>query len=554
MMRYLFGLGLLGLFLQIGCSANVTTDNAGSIAESKSVMRMPTASDSMMMPNTAGAELVAEGQGPGMGGDKFDHIIENDFDLVSASPLSTFSIDVDTASYSKTRMFIEQMGKLPPSDAVRIEEFVNYFDYDYKTPNATSEHPFTVDVELANCPWKPQHKLARIGIKGYEIEHAERPLSNFVFLLDVSGSMRQPNKLGLLKQGLKMLVEQLGARDRVSMVVYAGASGVVLPPTPGSEQATILGALDRLRAGGSTNGGAGIELAYRLAEENFITDGTNRIVLCTDGDFNVGTTSTGALVRLAADHAKKNIFISVMGFGTGNHNDAMMEELSNKANGNYAFIDSPQEAHRVLVEKIHANMMTIAKDVKIQIEFNPAQVSAYRLIGYENRKLADRDFNDDKKDAGEIGAGHTVTALYEIVPAGVEVGNLADVDPLKYQTTQVSQSSNDEAVATAAVSTTGSDELMTVQLRYKQPEGNKSVLLAVPVTDSSDRSFETASVDFRFATSVAAFGMKLRDSKYIADATMQDLAGWARQSLGEDEYGYRTECLGLMRTAARLMN
>ena len=393
MIRFLGAIVLLSLFFLIGCSARVSETNTGASAagdqvKTESSQARPLPNSRMFVQEAVDVELVAEGQGPGMGGDKFDHIVENDFELVSAAPLSTFSIDVDSASYSKTRMFIEQMGRLPPADAVRVEEFINYFDYAYETPTENSGHPFSVNVEVANCPWKPKHKLARVGIKGYEVTNDERPLSNFVFLLDVSGSMNRPNKLGLLKQGMKMLVEQLGENDRISMVVYAGASGVVLPPTSGDQQETILSALNRLKAGGSTNGGAGIELAYRLAEENFITGGTNRIVLCTDGDFNVGTTSTGALVRLAAKQAAKNIYISVLGFGTGNHNDAMMEELSNKANGNYAFIDSPMEAHRVLVEKIHATMMTIAKDVKIQIEFNPAQVSAYRLIGYENRRLA----------------------------------------------------------------------------------------------------------------------------------------------------------------------
>ena len=373
-----------------------------------------------------------EGRGPGAGGDKFDQIVENEFKEVGADPLSTFSIDVDTASYSKLRSTLLDYNRLPTSGAVRIEELVNYFPYDYLAP--MGDQPFAAPYGSRGVSWQPEHRLARIAIKGREIEQDNRPVSNLVFLLDVSGSMNRPNKLPLMVQGMKMLVDQLGENDTVSIVVYAGAAGQVLPPTTGQEKATIMAALDKLRAGGSTNGGQGIKLAYQMALKNFVEGGVNRVILCTDGDFNVGVTSPDALIELAAEKAKQNIYLTIIGFGTGNLNDSMMEQLSGKANGNYAFIDSRREAQKVLIEQMSGTLVTIAKDVKIQIEFNPAKVKAYRLIGYENRVLAAEDFNDDKKDAGEIGAGHTVTALYELVPAGAETElQTGRVDELKYQ-------------------------------------------------------------------------------------------------------------------------
>jgi len=371
---------------------------------------------------------VPEGRGPGRAGDRYDALVENPFRTVKDHPLSTFSIDVDTASYANVRRFLLQEGRLPPPDAVRIEELVNYFDYDYAGPE--DDVPFAAHIEVAGCPWTPGHRLVRVALKGKEFPDEQRPPSNLVFLLDVSGSMNSPDKLPLLKQGMKLLAEQLGENDRVAIVVYAGSEGLVLPSTPGTDQATILGALERLQAGGSTNGGAGIDLAYRIAQENFIEGGVNRVLLCTDGDFNVGTTSTGDLVRMVEERATAGVFLSVLGFGRGNLNDAMMENISNKGNGNYAYIDGVTEARKVLVEQMGGTLVTIAKDVKIQIKFNPAQVAAYRLIGYENRILAAEDFDDDEKDAGEIGAGHTVTALYELVPAGMEV-DLPTVDPLQ---------------------------------------------------------------------------------------------------------------------------
>ncbi|MCA9120762.1 MAG: VWA domain-containing protein [Planctomycetaceae bacterium] len=476
-----------------------------------------------------------EGRGPGAGGDKYSYIAENIFVPVREQPLSTFSIDVDTASYSKTRMHLLQQNTLPPADAVRIEEFVNYFDYDYPPP--VGDEPFSVNVEVADAPWRVENRLVRIGLRGHEL-HQQRPSSNLVFLLDVSGSMDYHNKLPLVKEGLRMLTWQLNENDRVSIVVYAGAAGLVLPPTHGDDKHRILDALDQLHAGGSTNGGQGIQLAYQVAAQNFIKGGVNRVILCSDGDFNVGTTSTGALVRLAEQQSKAGIFLSVLGFGMGNHNDAMMEELSNKANGNYAFIDGAAEARKVLCEQINSTLVTIAKDVKIQIEFNPAHVVAYRLIGYENRHLEAHEFNDDKRDAGEIGAGHTVTALYEIVPAG-EPGDaiVPTVDPLKYQTTHV----DDRSV----------DELMTVKLRYKHPNENQSQLIVAPVKNAPVQ-FEQATNDFRFASVVAAFGMLLRESEHLPDASFASILEIANATRGEDRHGYRGEFIQMVTTAARL--
>jgi len=477
------------------------------------------------------------GIGPGQGGDRFDHIVENAFLAVADKPRSTFSIDVDTASYSKTRVYLMQHQTLPPPDAVRIEELVNYFHYDYSPP--TGEHPFAVHVETAGCPWQAKHRLVRVGIKGKELKE-ERPASNLVFLMDVSGSMNAPNKLPLVKRGLRMLVNRLGENDRVAIAVYAGAAGLVLPPTSAVERDKILTALDRLHAGGSTNGGEGIELAYGVALENYITGGTNRVILCTDGDFNVGVTSTGNLVRLAERHAKAGVFLSVLGFGIGNHNDAMLEEISNKANGNYAFIDTPLEANKVLVEQLSGTLVTIAKDVKIQVEFNPARVAAYRLIGYENRKLADRDFNDDTKDAGEIGAGHTVTALYEVMLVGQETDLLPPaVDELKYQ----KQPKASDAAETG--------ELLTVNLRYKQPDADQSTKLAVAVTDD-DNDFDQASNDFRFAAAVASFGMLLRGSQYRGESDFGTVLNVADAALGQDRHGYRAEFVEMVKQAARL--
>ncbi len=478
------------------------------------------------------------GAGPGMSGDKFDPIVDNAFRRVTEDPLSTFSIDVDTASYSKVRMFLRDYDSLPRPDAVRIEELVNYFTYDYAGP--TGPHPFSANLAAATCPWNPKHQLVRIGIKGREIPKQERPRSNLVFLLDVSGSMKHSNKLPLVKTGMKMLVDQLSENDQVAIVVYAGASGLVLDSTTADQKGKIIDALDRLHAGGSTNGGEGIRLAYATAIDHFIEGGVNRVILCTDGDFNVGTTGTDQLVRVVADHAKDDVFLSVLGFGMGNHNDAMLEQISNKGNGNYAMVDSVGEARKVLVQQTSSTLVTIAKDVKIQVEFNPKKITAYRLIGYENRILHAQDFNDDTKDAGEIGAGHTVTALYEIVPSDKQLDvSIPTIDPLKYQTSgQPSEAANQ-------------DELLTLKLRYKQPDEDTSTLMSLPL-EGVVSSFNQADRDFQFAAAVASFGMLLRDSKYKGNATYSSVLEIAASAAEDDGDGYRTEFLELIRSAARL--
>ena len=472
----------------------------------------------------------------------YDHVVDNAFASVADRPLSTFAIDVDTASYSNMRRFI-QADQLPPSGAVRIEEMLNYFRYDYAPP--AGDAPFAAHTEIAACPWNTDHRLVRIGLKGKEIRNEDRPAGNFVFLLDVSGSMNQPNKLPLVIEGMKMLVEQLGENDRVAIVVYAGASGLVLPSTTCDHKETIIAALDKLQAGGSTNGGAGIELAYRTAVANLIRGGTNRVVLCTDGDFNIGTTNQSGLIRLIEAKATSGVFLTVLGFGIGNYKDSKMEKLADKGNGNYGYIDTKSEARKVLVEQLTGTLVTIAKDVKIQVEFNPAKVTAWRLIGYENRLLPKEDFNDDTKDAGEIGAGHTVTALYEIVPAGVAF-NAPGVDPLRYQPAR-------EAGPAPAGVKRPSDELMLLKLRYKQPDGESSALLSFPVTDDGGK-FAGASEDFRFAASVAAFGMILRNSRYKGDYTIDNVIELADDSFGKgDDVAYRKEFVELARRVRKLM-
>ncbi len=477
------------------------------------------------------------GQGPGQGGDQYVRLIENPFQAVKDHPLSTFSIDVDTASYANVRRFLMQENRLPPPDAVRIEELVNYFDFDYSGP--TSDVPFASHIEVAACPWAPEHRLVRVALKGHEIQTNQRPASNLVFLLDVSGSMSSADKLPLLQAGMKLLAGQLSENDRVAIVVYAGSEGLVLPSTVGDQRAKVLDAIDRLKSGGSTNGGAGIELAYKVAQEHFIEGGVNRVILCTDGDFNVGTTSTGALERIVEEKARSGVFLSVLGFGRGNLNDAMMETISNKGNGNYAYIDGITEAQKVLVEQMGGTLIAIAKDVKIQVEFNPMQVAAYRLIGYENRMLAAEDFNDDKKDAGEIGAGHTVTALYELVPAGGKV-ELPDVDPLKYQVAP-KRNKNKEVAG----------EMLTLKLRYKQPDGDTSELLEFPVSDG-DASFSESSPDLQFAAAVASFGMLLRGSQYRGMSSYDAVLEIAESAKGDDKHGYRAEFVQIVEQAKPL--
>lgn len=463
----------------------------------------------------------------------YDHFEDNPFVSVAADPRSTFSIDVDTASYALVRRHLLQNGVLPPKGAVRIEELVNYFDYRYPEPSAGQ--PFSVSTDLAAAPWAPEHRLMRIGLKGRHVEPKSIPGSNLVFLVDVSGSMQPENKLPLLKRGLSMLLEQLDQRTTISIVVYAGSSGLILEPTPASQKRKILDALDRLEAGGSTNGAGGIQLAYSLAAEHFVRGGVNRVILATDGDFNVGVTSQSDLVDLVQARAKSGVFLSVLGFGEGNINDSMLEKIADKGNGNYAYIDSVAEAKKVLVEQATGTLVTIAKDVKIQVEFNPHAVQAFRLIGYENRVLSHQDFKDDTKDAGEIGSDHRVTALYEIVPAGSRE-RAADADALKYQSRG--------ALSPAAES----GELATVKLRYKLPDGDQSSLLETPVRDQGNRSFER-DPGFRFAAAVAEFGMLLRESPHKGRATYGQVLELASDTATSDR---QKELLDMVRAAQRL--
>jgi len=487
-------------------------------------------------------EQVAEKQ-RGHNTETYDRIDENPFVSAKSSPVSTFSIDVDTAAYANVRRFLTR-NQLPPKGSVRIEELINYFPYSYKPPRGKT--PFAVHVETASAPWNPKHRLVRIGLKGKEVQWSKRPPSNLVFLLDVSGSMGHANKLPLLKNALTMLVGRLTERDRVSIVVYAGAAGLALPPTPGNQQGRIVGVLKRLRAGGSTNGGRGIHLAYKMAESQFIKGGTNRVILATDGDFNVGTTSRSALLGLIAKKAKLGVYLTVLGFGMGNYKDAMLEKISNRGDGNYAYIDTISEARKVMVEQLTGTLITIAKDVKLQVEFNPRRVKSYRLIGYENRMLRRQDFNNDKKDAGDIGAGHTVTAIYELVPAGraattPRAATAPRVDKLRYQAER-------QPTARAA-----RDELLFLKLRYKSPKGGKSTLVRYPIGDDG-RDFARATADFRFAASVAAFGMLLRGSKYSGQASWAKVLAWARPGVTPtlDPKGYRAEFMHLVGKASRL--
>ena len=467
----------------------------------------------------------------------YDHILENPFLDAKTNPLSTFSIDVDTASYSNIRRFVNE-GSLPPKDAVRVEEMINYFTYDYAQP--TDQKPFAVHVDLASCPWETSHRLVRIGLKGKEIATDKRGPSNLVFLLDVSGSMTPPERLPLIKQSMRLLVEKLTENDRVAIVVYAGASGLALPSTPGNQKEKILSALESLEPGGSTNGAEGIQLAYKVAADNFIKGGVNRVILATDGDFNVGVTNQGDLIRLIEEKAKTGVFLSVLGVGTDNLKDSTMQKLADKGNGNYAYLDSLDEARKVLVQQMNGTLVTIAKDVKIQVEFNPARVASYRLIGYEKRMLRKEDFNNDKVDAGEIGAGHTVTALYEVVPVGVSANptaNVPPVDPLKYSKPEKATSS--------------SDEMLTVKLRYKKPDEDKSQLIERPVLDSN-AAFASTSPDFKFAAAVAEFGMLLRDSEHKGNGTFGTVLEWAQEGKGSDANGYRAGFIELVRKAQAL--
>lgn len=473
---------------------------------------------------------------PNIPGEAYNAVTDNPFLNVDQNPLSTFSIDVDTASYANVRRFLNQ-NQLPPRDAVRIEEMINYFPYDYPQPSAGN--PIGATLEAAAAPWNPQHRLVRIALKAKDVDVRRRPPSNLVFLLDVSGSMQPAERLPLLKQGIRMMVDQLTANDRVSVVTYAGTTGVALQPTAGNQKDTILGLIDSLEAGGSTNGGSGIQLAYQQATANFIPNGVNRVILATDGDFNVGITDRNQLVRMIEDKAKSGVFLTVLGVGMGNYKDATLEMLADKGHGNYAYLDTVNEARKVLVDQMSSTFVTIAKDVKAQVEFNPAIVGAYRLIGYEDRALRPEDFNNDLKDAGDMGAGHTVTALYEVVPRGVSIDS-PGVDPLKYQ-----------QPAAAPAPKSASNEMLTVKIRYKEPTASDSKLLAFPLVDR-EQAFSRASADFRFAAAVASFGMLLRDSPYKGTATFDSMLAIAEDSMGSDRNGYRREFMQLVERARQI--
>lgn len=490
---------------------------------------------------------------------------ESDFLPARDNPLSTFSADVDTASYANVRRFLEN-GKRPPVDAVRIEELLNYFPFQYAGPAVAADKrgeaaPFAATMEVAQAPWATNHQLVRIGLKGRDVATAERGAANLVFLLDVSGSMNEPNKLPLVKESMHLLLSKLRPDDRVAIVVYAGASGLALPSTPVKHAGEIAAAIDELRAGGSTNGALGIHLAYDIAKANFVEGGINRVVLCTDGDFNVGTTSEGDLVRLITEKAKSKVFLTALGFGMGNYKDATLQQIADAGNGNYGYVDSRREAEKLLVEQVNGTLVTIAKDVKLQVEFNPAKVASYRLIGYEKRLLKKEDFNNDKVDAGEIGAGHAVTALYEIVPVGAkEAAEGADqggrVDELRYVgfgSASMAMKS-DKRSAGGVQSRPGpelADELLTLKVRYKEPGGDVSKRLEFPLADRN-ATFAAASGDFKFAAAVAGFGMILRESPHKGAATLDDVAKWAAAGVGSDPGGYRTEFLGLVKKARAL--
>jgi Ca-activated chloride channel family protein len=493
-------------------------------------------------------DLIIDEEGNGQPAAEFNteeyaRIYENPFLETANNPLSTFSIDVDGASYANARRFI-QGNQLPPADAVRIEEFINYFGYDYPQPDGDA--PFSITTEVAASPWNAKTKLVHIGLQGVKVEATKMPPTNLVFLIDVSGSMDEPSKLPLLKKSFGLLIDQLRPQDRISICVYAGNAGLVLPPTAGSDKAAIRDALDRLEAGGSTAGGEGILLAYKIAQKSFLRDGNNRIILATDGDFNVGVSSDGALIRLIEEKRKSGVFLSVLGFGMGNLKDSRMEQLADKGNGNYAYIDNIMEARKVMVEEIGSTLLTIAKDVKLQIEFNPAKVGSYRLIGYENRMLRSEDFNDDAKDAGELGAGHAVTALYEIAPPGVEM-SVPKVDPLKYRKQVPAVKRN----SWRAQEREGSDELLTVKFRYKDPNGTQSKLLSRVLRDR-DASWENASDNFRFSAAAAGLGLLLRDSQYKGDLDYEKVVALAKSAKGRDSEGHRAEFIRLAETARLL--
>jgi Ca-activated chloride channel homolog len=529
---------IVTFLLCAGCGRSAST--SGRI---DSPAQVPFGADAVMMdvaePDGL-ATAIDEGTGAEQSGEKYDRIVDNPFVRVSEQPLSTFSVDVDTASYSKVRQYLVSYNQLPRPDAVRIEELLNYFHYDYESPTPEQTEPFATHVAVSECPWNPEHRLVRIALKGREVQRDVRPACNLVLLIDSSGSMKQPNKLPLLKRGMGLLLEQLNQQDRIAIVAYAGQAGTVLNSTPASNADTILQSLDTLQAAGGTNGGQGLQLAYQLARDNFLEGGTNRVLLCTDGDFNVGMTGTDQMVRFVEQESKGGIDLTVLGFGMGNLNDAMLEQISGNGNGNYAFIDTIHEAKKVLVDQLAGTLVTIARDVKLQVEFNPRKVAAYRLIGYENRLLQAQDFNDDKKDAGDIGAGHSVTALYEVVPVGTAATDvLPKTDALKYQ-----QESKTSLAAE-------SDELLTLKLRYKLPDQEQSQLLEYVAFDSG-ASFDRSDSEFQFAAAVASFGMLLRHSEHRGNWSYDNVRKVAQGAVGADQHGFREEFIELVSIAQSL--
>ena len=499
--------------------------NVGKAAPTAPVTRSVTQERDIRMPRERGNR------------EQYANIVENPFLDAARTPLSTFAIDVDRAAYANVRRFLDQ-GMRPPRDAVRIEELVNYFAYDYAAP-ARSGDPLSVTVETHDAPWQPAHRLVRIGMQAQRLSLAELPPANLVFLIDVSGSMQMENKLPLVIKSLRLLTEQLREQDHVAIAVYAGAAGLVLPSTPGSDKARILAALDRLQAGGSTNGAAGLRLAYRTAREHFEEEGANRVILATDGDFNVGTTSDSDMIQLIEAERKSGVNLTVMGFGMGNIRDAMMEQIADKGNGQYAYIDNLAEAQKSLVREMSGTLFTLAKDVKLQVEFNPARVRSYRLIGYENRALRDEDFNDDTKDAGELGAGHSVTALYEVELTDAAIrANTGSVDPLRYGATR----------EPSRVPVRPTDELAFVKVRYQPARGGRSTLRTWAVTESAGRP----SIDFTFASAVAGFGLLLRDSEHKGSIGWSDVRALAERGLGADPTGDRAGFLRLVSAAERV--
>ncbi len=483
--------------------------------------------------------------------ENYQGLDENSVKLVSQFPVSTFSVDVDTGSYTNARRMLNQ-GYMPPKDAIRVEEFINYFDYQYERPSEL-EHPFSISTDVATSPWNNERHLIRIGLQGYEYDLVEKD-KNLVFLVDVSGSMNQSNKLPLLKRSLVMLSQQLSSSDKVSIVIYAGASGVVLEPTTGNNTAKITAALEQLSAGGSTNGASGIELAYQMAEQAFVEDGVNRVVLATDGDFNVGMVDHDALIGLIEKKRKKGIALTTLGFGTGNYNDHLMEQLADAGNGNYAYIDTINEARKVLVDEMSSTMQIIAKDVKVQIEFNPNQVAEYRLIGYENRVLNSEDFNNDKVDAGDIGAGHSVTALYEVtlVDSKEKFNDDLRYDYLRNDDLQDSGQEGGGREQSLKTSKDISEELAHVKLRYKQPQGESSLLIENIINKTDIIDFQKQSSDFQFATAVAAFAQLVKDSRYTSEISYDWVIKTANNNKGDDAFGYRSEFIQLARNASSL--